>query len=340
MQSNTWTVRVGEGCEAGAPLGLVLDKQASKPTVKKISGSVQAAVGRGAKIGAGHELVSVGGVDVSGLDYLAAVDTIRAAKERPVLLTLREPAGPSITKLTPAEMEARSKAATAEGMKQLRAAMQAKAAADDDTTTLSSSDDSDLSEDGSEECLGRGHEGERAPKRRRRRDNRKDTIRKLELRERRMQLEVVNAQAEKDEAEEAKAKMLAEVVAPVRKVEEELSSLKKTAQRSFKTGAGSAELKEQLNAWRQECEAHSKICTEELEKMSGLPTVKSCLASALSAEMAALKGVESGWKGQLRWAERWEWAKVCSLWVVVAGTAMQLAQHAQAAMAEDPWLNE
>eukprot|EP01045_Picozoa_sp_COSAG04_P003957 COSAG04_NODE_167_length_21718_cov_556.193293_10_plen_339_part_00 len=338
MQSNTWTVSVGEGCEAGAPLGLVLDKQGSKPTIKKISGSVQRSVDGGAKIGAGHELVSVGGVDVSGLDYLAAVDTIRAAKERPVLLTLREPAvqGPSITKLTPAEMEARSKAATAEGMKQLRAAMQAKAAADDGTTTLSSSDDSELSEDGSEECLGRGHEGERAPKRRRRR---KDTIRKLELRERRMQLEVVNAQAEKDEAEEAKAKMVAEVVAPVRKVEEELSSLKKTAQRSFQTG-GSAELKEQLNAWRQECEAHSKICTEELEKMSGLPTVKSCLASALSAEMAALKGAESRWMGQLRWAEHWEWAKVCSLWVVVAGTAMQLAQHAQAAMAEDPWLNE
>ena len=256
-----------------------------------------------------------------------------------MLLTLREPAGPSITKLTPAEMEARSKAATAEGMKQLRAAMQAKAAADDGTTSLSS-DDSELSEDGSEECLGRGHEGERAPKRRRRRRKDTETIRKLELRERRMQLEVVNAQAEKDEAEEAKAKMLAEVVAPVRKVEEELSSLKKTAQRSFKTGGGSAELKEQLDTWRQECEAHSKICTEELEKLSGLPTVKSCLASALSGEMAALKGVESGWKAQLRWAERWEWAKVCSLWVVVAGTAMQLAQHAQAAMAEDPWLNE
>merc|ERR1719352_605000 len=102
-------------------------------------------------------------------------------------------------------------------MKQLRAAMQAKAAADDGTTSLSS-DDSELSEDGSEECLGRGHEGERAPKRRRRRKD-TETIRKLEQRERRMQLEVVNAQAEKDEAEEAKAKMLAEVVAPVRKVE-------------------------------------------------------------------------------------------------------------------------
>ena len=326
--SDTWSVTIGEACSEGAPLGLVLDKQASVPTIKRISGSAQAAADAGAKIAARQRLISVGEQDVSGLDYLAAVDIIRAHRERPLLLTLADPAAPSIAQLTAAEMEARSKAATAEGLKKLRTAMLTKA--DDEQ----SESDSELSsDDGSEERF-----GECAPQsRRRRRRSHKpsetapressEAIRKLEIRERRMQLELVNAQAEREEAQEEKAKLLAEVVLPVRKVEEELCVLQKAVQRTFKTSSGSAELKEQLHAWRQECEAHAKVCRANLEQLSALPTVKACLSSALSTEMAALKTLERDWMRKVRWAERWECAKVFCVWCVVAGVAAHAATH-------------
>ena len=324
--SDTWNVTIGEAGAEGTPLGLVLDKQARVPTIKRISGSAQVAADAGAKIAARQRLISVGGQDVSGLDYLAAVDIIRAHRERPLLLTLAEPAekGPSITQLTAAEMEARSKTATAEALKQLRTAMLSKADHEQ------SDSDSDLSsDDGSEERFGEGAPQSHSQDRRRRRRTHKssEAIRKLETRERHMQLEVVNAQAEKEEAQEEKARLLAEVVLPVRKVEEELCSLKKVVQRTFKTSSGSAELKEQLHAWRQECEAHSKICTANLEQLSALPTVKACLSSALSTEMAALEGLERDWMRKLRWAERWEWAKVFCVWCVVAGVAAHVAAH-------------
>lgn len=329
--SDTWSVTIGEACAEGAPLGLVLDKQARVPTIKRISGSAQVAADAGAKIAARQRLISVGAQDVSGLDYLAVVDIIRAHRERPLLLTLADPAkqGPSITQLTAAEMEVRSEAATAEGLKKLRTAMLSKAVHEQTTS------DSELSsDDGSEERFGEG--APQSLRRRRRRSHHSsetgpresfEAIRELEIRERHMQLEVVNAQAEKEEAREEKAKLLAEVVLPVRKVEEELRSLKKAVQRTFKTSSGSAELKEQLHSWRQECEGHSKNCTAHLEQLSALPTVKACLSSALSTEMAALEGMERDWMRKLRWAERWEWAKVFCVWCVVAGVAAHAATH-------------
>jgi hypothetical protein len=332
MPGETWTVTVGEGCAEGAPLGLVLDKQASFPTIKKISGCAQAAADAGAKIAARQRLVSVGEDDVSGLDYLATVDTVRAHRERPLLLTLADPVEPlrSISQLTPSEMEARSKAATAEGIKQLRAAMLAKT---DDA--LSESDSELSSDEGSEEWF-----GERAPQRSHRsrkpsdiRCSRKSngSIRKLEERERRMQLEAINAQAEKADAEDEKAKLLAEVVLPIRAVEQELHNLKKKAEQStFKTGSGSTVLNEQLQAWHVECEAHSKKCADNLQQLSALPTVKAHLTSVLNTEMAVLERLERDWMQKLRWAERWEWAKTFSVWCVVAGVVVHVAQHVYA----------
>ena len=149
-----------------------------------------------------------------------------------------------------------------------------------------------------------------------------------------MQLEAINAQAEKAEAQEEKAKLLAEVVLPIRAVEDELHNLKKAEQHTFKTSSGSIVLNEQLQAWHQECEAHSKKCVANLQQLSALPTVKAHLTSVLNTEMAVLERLERDWMQKLRWAERWEWAKIFSVWCVVAGVAVHVAQHVYAMTVE------
>lgn len=212
-----------------------------------------------------------------------------------------EPTITYATRMSAAEAAEQSRIATAQGMRDVAAALRERAALpSDDSSSVSSSDSSD-----------RRHKRRRREKVVVRNDDGEKTAYYLKL-------ELANAKVDIDDLKVEQTKMKA-ILEPYNVINNELAFLKSATERSNKDlhTLTFAQLGKRLTIYKEEYREHYALCNAALAKV-GLSEVRNSLARVLNAEKRRASGAEKS-------LERTIWVRETAFNVGVFGLITLLA---------------
>jgi hypothetical protein len=190
------------------------------------------------------------------------------------------------------QMEEQKRKATAEGMRELAAAMAARSARVMNPEDESEVSDMDYSSD---------EEERRANKRSRTGPkvihvSNSGTVEKLESRIRFLQLDLTNAHVDVEDAK-AKVEKLTDTIAPYKRVNDELAFLKSSLVRALQnTGnLNKIQLDLRFKLFKEEANEHAALCNAAINKVE-LDEVKAALLRVLTAERKRIVQTERNFK--------------------------------------------
>lgn len=274
-------------------LGIILHKDTQTPTIKRLVAGEAAdrAARAGARLAPGMRIVKVGDTDIADLQYADAVAAFKNHPGRPLVLTMQN-------KMTALECEANSKVATERALKQL-------AEAHIKLDTVRSSD----SESG---------------------DELDGCSRILEKRNRRLQLDLLNAQVEASDAAEQSALAAAklDVLAAADGTLKQLRSIQSPF--ASKSIMSRQHAQQEFETWQKQWQEAADKAKSEFEKLCELEEIKKCLVDALKQERKRMRAMELQGKRRICFARMWEAATTTSVCVVAVTALYSVAQQALA----------